>query len=167
MSKHIHGRETTIITERPAQDEFVEATLSEMNVFLDAMKTCRDAVLSSVAEELDDTVVEALLSETILQVDELATHHWAEEIYVVDTTVHLIDPDTVTFRVIGSISVTLQWGSNSDFRRGDGAQMPKSFPFWCDLVLPIKTPWDISSAEMGHSVDTSDWYSNRYDEEPP
>ena len=45
LSKHIHGRETTIITEHDVQDRFAEATLDEMEAFLDTMHACREAVL--------------------------------------------------------------------------------------------------------------------------
>lgn len=164
LSKHIHGRETSIINERAEQDAFAEATLAEMEAFLDAMRACRDAVLSPISDELDDAAVDALLSETILAVDELASHYSVEEIYVDTITVDAIGPDRVTFRATGSIAVVLQWGSNSDLRRGDGAEMEESFPFWCDIVLPIESPWDLLNAETEYCIDTREWFGNRYDE---
>ena len=163
LSKHIHGRETTIITEHDEQDRFAEATLDEMEAFLDAMHACREAVLLPVVEELDDAAVDTLLSETIQEVDRLASRYSLEEIYVDNVVVNDIDPHTVEFRATGSISVILQWGSNSDLRRGDGAELPESFSFWCNITLPIDNPWDLRYAETEYGVDNRDWYGERYD----
>ena len=82
LSKHIHDKETTIITEHDVQDRFAEATLDEMEAFLDAMHACREAVLLPVAKELDAAAVDTLLSETIQEVDLLASHHSIEDICV-------------------------------------------------------------------------------------
>ncbi len=161
LSKHIHGRETTIITEHDVQDRFAEATLDEMEAFLDAMHACREAVLLPVAKELDAAAVDTLLNETIQEVDSLASHHSIEDICVDKVVVKDIDPHTVKFRATGSISVILQWGSNSDRRRGDGAELPESFPFWCDITLPIDNPWDLHYAETEYEVDTSDWFGEK------
>ncbi len=163
LSKHIHGRETTVITEHDVQDRFAEATLDEMEAFLDAMHACRKAVLLPVVEELDDAAVDTLLSETIQDVDELASHYSLEDISVDKVIVKDIDPHTVKFRATGSISVILQWGSNSDLRRGDGLELPESFPFWCDITLPIDYPWDLRCAETEYWVDNSAWRDERYD----
>ena len=161
LSKHIHGRETTTIREHDVQDRFAEATLDEMEAFLDAMHACREAVLLPVAKELDAAAVDTLLSETIQEVDLLASHHSIEDICVDKVVVKDIDPHTVKFRATGSISVILQWGSNSDRRRGDGAELPESFPFWCDITLPIDNPWDLHYAETEYEVDTSDWFGEK------
>ncbi|MBK1695657.1 hypothetical protein [Rhodovibrio salinarum] len=164
LSKHVHGRQNTVITDPAEQDRFVAATLRDMEAFLDAIRDCREAVLDPIAEELDGAAVQALLCETILAIDELATHHAIEEIYVAEIRVNDIDAHAVTYRATGSISVVLQWGSNSDMRRGDGAELPQDFPFWCDISTPIAAPWDLWFAEVNYGVDTRQWHSNRYDE---
>jgi hypothetical protein len=97
------------------------------------------------------------MSETILEVDELATHHYIQEIYVADTTVHAIGPETITYRSTGSIDVILQFGSNSDVARGDGAELEQSFPFSCDIEIPLLDPWDLGLAETRYGVDVSSW----------
>ncbi len=71
---------------------------------------------------------------------------------------HRIGPNTITYRVEGTISVSLQWGSNSDVRRGDGAELDDDFPFHCDIELPLGDPWDLNEAETNYGVDTSSWY---------
>ena len=157
LSKHVHGREATIILDKNEQDVIAAETLEAMGSFLETARECRSAVLEPIVEELDEAAIDALLSETILSVDELASHHSIEEIYVDSVEVHLIGPDTITYRATGSVSVVLQWGSNSDLRRGDGAELGQSFPFTCDIALPLDDPWELEAAEMNYGVDTSEW----------
>ncbi|MBO0733107.1 MAG: hypothetical protein J2P49_02055 [Methylocapsa sp.] len=53
--------------------------------------------------------------------DELAGHHSIEEVY--NETMHVVesDADIIHYEARGSVCVQLQWDSNSDFRKGDGA----------------------------------------------
>ena len=61
LSKHIHVRETTIITEHDVQDRFAEATLDEMEAFLDTMHACREAVLlAELARHVPEMVFTSL-----------------------------------------------------------------------------------------------------------
>jgi Predicted pPIWI-associating nuclease len=157
LSKHVHGRENTIIRDLSEQDAVVAQTVAAMGAFLDALHECRQAVLKPIAGALDRGAIDALLSETLLEVDELATHHSVEEIYVDDINVTTIGVDSITYRVSGEVGVTLQRGSNSDVRRGDGAEVEQSFPFQCEFELPLEDPWDLDLAELSYRVDTSKW----------
>lgn len=157
LSKHVHGRERTIITGRAAQDAAAQATVMAMAAFLDVIHDCRAAILDPIAEALDDAAVDALASDSLVEVDELASHFSLEEVYVDRTVVHAIGADCITYRTTGSVSVILQWGSNSDLRRGDGAELGQSFPFFCDIELPLDEPWELGLAEVTCGVDTSSW----------
>src|SRR5919106_954629 len=118
---------------------------------------CRAAILEPVGEALDDAAVDALLSETILEVDELATHHSVQEVYVDRVVVHSIGSHFITYRATGSVSVVLQWGSNSDLRRGDGAELGQAFPFRCDISTSLDDPWKLDFSETEFGVDTREW----------
>lgn len=170
LSKHVHGRENTLIVEEAAQNATAGATIAAMAAFLDAVHDCRAAVLSPIEDALDDTAVDALLSDALGEVDELASHHSLNEVYVHRIAVHAIGADFITYRAIGSVSVTLQWGSNSDLRRGDGAESDQSFPFFCDMELPLDEPWALGMAETTCGVDTSEWAEamrpDEFDETP-
>jgi len=157
LSKHVHGREKTIIRDPSEQDTVVAQTVAAMGAFLDALHECRQAVLKPIAAALDRGAIDALLSETLLEVDELATDHSIDEIYVEDITVQTIGVDSITYRVSGEVGVRLQWSSNSDVRRGDGAEVEQSFPFQCEFELPLEDPWDLDLAELSYGVDTSKW----------
>ena len=157
LSKHVHGRENTVINDRDEQDAMAEITVAAVRAFLDAVSDSRSAVLEPIAEALDEAAIDALLSETLGEVDELASHYSLEEVYVDRVVVHTIGVDTITYRATGSVAVVLQWGSNSDVRRGDGAELEQSFPFHCDIELPLDDPWNLDLAETTYGVDTREW----------
>jgi hypothetical protein len=170
LSKHVHGRQTTIVREQNEQDAVAQRTVAAMSAFLDALHECRDAVLTPIAETLDEAAIDALLSETLLEVDELASHYSLDEVNVEHVAVHKIAANTITYRVTGSVEVTLQWGSNSDVRRGDGAELEQNFPFQCEFELPLDDLWDLDLAEPTYGVDTREWTdamgADEYDERP-
>jgi hypothetical protein len=155
LSKHVHGRENTILLDEKAQDTVAVETVAAMTAFLDALRECRDSVLKPISEALDSAAIDALLSETILEVGELATHHSVDEIYVDNIAVQTIGVDSIMYRVTGTLGVTLQWGSNSDLRRDDGMEIEHSFPFHCEFQLPLDDPWDLDLATLSYEVDTS------------
>ena len=157
LSKHVHGREHSIIVDEAAQNATASATIAAMAAFLDAVHDCRAAVLDPIAEALDDAAVDALLSDSLGEVDELASHYSLNDVDVDRITVHAIGADFIRYRATGSVGVTLQWGSNSDLRRGDGAELDQSFPFCCDIELPLDEPWELALAETTCGVDTSEW----------
>ena len=68
LSKHVHGNENTITRGQSEQDIVAERTVAAMGAFLDALRECRDAVLMPIAEALDSAAVDALLSDSMLEV---------------------------------------------------------------------------------------------------
>lgn len=167
LSKHVHGREDTLILDGATQDQEAVATVDAVAEFLNAYHECRAALLEPLAESLDDAAVDDLMQETIQSIDELATHHSIEEIYVGNTEVVSIGAESVRYRASGTISVILQWGSNSDLRRGDGAELGQSFPFECLFDVPVTDPQEIGEAEIVSGVDTSSWWGDYYEDERP
>jgi hypothetical protein len=166
LSKHVHGNENSIILDQTEQDKVAARTAVSMGACMDALRECREAVLKPIAEALDSAAVDALLSDAMLEVDELATHFSVDELYVESVAVSAIGADMITYRVTGSVEVTLQWGSNSDLRRGDGAESSQSFPFHCEFQLPLDDPWDLGHAELTYGVDVSRWHEMMAPDEP-
>ena len=166
LSKHVHGNENTILRNQSEQDIIAERTVADMGAFLDSLRECRDAVLKPIADTLDDAAVHTLLSDSMLEVDELASHFSVDELYVDSVTVSAIGADEITYLVTGSVDVTLQWGSNSDLRRGDGAESAQSFPFHCEFQVPLDDPWDLKQAKRTYGVDVSKWHEAMEPDEP-
>ncbi len=116
-------------------------------------------------ETLDEEAVDTLMSETIGEIDELASHHSIEEVYTEDTQVLSIGARYVRYQASGTVSVVLQYGSNSDVRRGDGAEMSTSFPFAVEFEVPVEEPRDLRNALIVSGVDTGSWFDGPDDED--
>jgi hypothetical protein len=157
LSKHVHGREDTIVEGNDEQDVAASAAIEALGQFLDVYHECRTTILDAIQQELDDAAVNALIMDTIQEVDELASHHSVDEVYVGDTSVRSIGAHFITYRATGSVAITLQWGSNSDMRRGDGAEAGLSFPFRCDIQVSLDDPLDVASGDTDYAVDVSSW----------
>jgi hypothetical protein len=167
LSKHVHGRAQTLVRDTQEQEAEAAATVAAVEELLHAYHDCRIALIEPLVEDLDEAAIDDLLAETIQSIDELATHHTIEEIYTAETDVALIGSDFVRYRASDSVSVTLQWGSNSDMRRGDGAEVDESFPFECVFDVPLDDPRDLDRAEVVSGVDTGSWYGDDWRDEGP
>jgi len=143
-------------------DALVWETTESVSGFFTAIIECRKEITDSLWELIDSTVIDEVLRETILEIDELATHHFIEEIYNDKIELYEINHEAIKFRAEGTIACELQWGSNSDQRRGDGGVTPQSFPFTCELFSPICDLETIEVEEGTFGVDTSSWTNVRY-----
>lgn len=130
-----------------------------------AIQSCRQQIITALWEQIGATVVDESLRETLLAIDEIAAHHSIEEVYTHRIEITEITHDEIVFCATGSIATELQWGSNSDVRRGDGATLSKSFPFACNLWCPVDDPTQIEVREDSLLVDTSSWLDGYYDDE--
>lgn len=166
LSHHIHARESTIVSDVAEQNSIVESTSGAMADFLTLFSDCRREIVSAIEETISDAAIDALLSETIMAIDELANHHSIEDVSVEKVRVQRIGADEIVYHAEGTVSVGLQWGSNSDLRNGDGAEMDESFPFSADIKVPIDDIADVSRGEVEYGVDTTGWYGNDDHEEP-
>ncbi|MGO7613618.1 hypothetical protein ACC689_20310 [Rhizobium ruizarguesonis] len=164
LSKHVHARQDTLITNLQLQDREVAPVVDDVVDLFAAYFEYRSALIDPLIESLDEEAVNDLMSETLQELDELATHHGIEEVYTEHTEVVEITAASVRYRASGSIAVSLQWGSNSDVRRGEGAEMDKRFPFSCDFVVPTEDPRNLALAEIASGVDTDSWWRGRYEE---
>jgi len=143
-------------------DALVNETTEAVSGFLRTISDCRRLIIDSLWEQIDSAVIDETLRETILAIDELATHHYIDEVYTDKVEIYEINHEFIMFRVNGSIGCELQWGSNSDLRRGDGAVLPQSYPFTCELISPVHEPETVESIEESLGVDTSSWTDIRY-----
>lgn len=165
LSKFTHIDEATFGLNAADVDAHVNATEGALNALCETIQQCRDDLREALTEEIDDAVVNAALDETILEIDELATHHTIEEIYTADVEIVDITSDRIVLTAEGTIDVTLQWGSNSDVARDDGAVMSASFPFSCSLSASVFDPHNVESDVSTLTVDTTSWrFEEDFDE---
>lgn len=158
LSKFTHIEPKTFDLPENEVNKLVEETICSVYAFLQLINECKDLIIKGLWEQIDQTVVEEIVSETIQSLDELATHHYIDESYIDSIVIYCIDHEHIQFRAIGTVSCELQYGSNSDFRRGDGVKLSESFPFNCELNSSVKHPSNVESIEGSLDVDTDSWY---------
>lgn len=135
LSKHTHIEKETFDIPSVEVDRYVEDVLSALMRLLDVIDETRGALISNLREHIDQAAVDSALAETIQEIDELATHHYIDEVYTAEVSVIGIDSRNVFFEATGTVSCELQWGSNSDLRNGDGALLAEAFPRGVPLYL--------------------------------
>ena len=163
MSKYTHVRPETIIEDQHQIDAFVTDAIGALVNLFSSFEHCRASVIHALLEKIDDTAAEALISETIVEVDALSSHHSVDEVYVDKMRIASLTHDTIHIEVTGSLGVELQWGSNSDLRRGDGATLSQYFPFTVTMQSPVDDVGDFDDVRYG--VDISSWRDHDADRE--
>lgn len=166
LSKFTHARPNTLITDPGAIAEHGGETLLALAEFLDDILTARAAVASALEEHIHDAVYDAIAGETLPELDELSSHYSVESHDVEEVEITRIASDWIHIIAEGSVTVGLQWGSNSDIRNDMGAVGEQSIPFKASLMAPVQSPQKVERDEEGlASVDTSSWWENYYDPE--
>ena len=165
LSKHTHIEEPTFNLGDEEVERFVNVTLAAVVGLFQTISECRITLVEAFMENLDASVVDAAISETILSIDELATHHCIDAVHTEQVHIRQIDAHLIHFVAEGTVECELQWGSNSDLRRGDGATLDQAYPFICELTSPVDNPGVIVTEESAFSADTSSWWEGYYDEE--
>lgn len=159
LNKATHLRPGTIVAEAPAVEALAQDALGSLAALVDAIDHCRTEMMVAVTEAVVNEATDEVLRETIQTIDELATHHSIEEVYVDEVKTVKIDAHFVWYRATGTIGVELQWGSGSDFRRGDGAALDHSFPFVCDIPAPVDNPERFETSMTDLQVSDGGWYA--------
>lgn len=143
-------------------DNLVNETTQAVYEFLTTISECRSIIVDKLWEHIDSAVIDETLRETIIAIDELASHSYIDEVNTDTIAITEIDHKEIKFKAEGYIGCELQWGSNSDIRRGDGAVLPQSFPYQCELTSPVDSPDEVEVREDSFGVDTSSWTDTRY-----
>lgn len=164
LNKFTHVNEDSFDSAPAAVEQHAVAVCGAMKSFLDCADEARKLLCSRVEEKVHEEVVSEAISETILSIDELATHHSIQEIDVHVVEVTSMTHSEISFTAYGSVGVELQWGSNSDVRNGDGAVAQDSYPLTCRFVSKVDSPEELEIVEGSLCVDTSSWWDGYQDE---
>lgn len=165
MSKYTHIQENTFALDIDEQDTLVtEITTSLLN-FLVMIDEFRGELFSRLEEKIFDATADHEMYQTILSLDAISGHYTTEGLGVDSQKISHIDSTFIYVTVQGTIDTTLQWGSNSDLRRGDGAVLEQNFPFSCEIQFLCSNPEEYELNADNFCVDTSEWYKNWIDED--
>lgn len=158
LSKHTHIQPDTIDIAASVQDEYVSESLKAVQDLFSLIDDSWRSVSEALIDQIDKEVVDRVISDTIDEIDEVATHHNIEEVCVEEVDVVAIGSTEIQLSVGGTISAELQYGSNGDMRRGDGVAFGHGFPFSCKFRTPVSHPGDFPDGPEDFHVNNDDWY---------
>lgn len=164
LNKHVHGRDGTVERDIDRQDVVADEVLDALAELLEAQREYRREIVNGIADSLHSEAVKKFTTETVGDIDELATHHTVDWVGINERSVVGITASHVEYEITGSVGVTLLYGSGSDRRRDDGAQLTDEFPIAMRFRVPVETPDDLGEAEITSEIDTSAWFDHEDDE---
>ena len=126
--------------------------------FVDKITEIRSNVIDAIVEDVDRSLVEKVLMESVEEVMELSTHQHIDDIYSEESRVIKIGASSLQLDVKGTVECELLYGSASDRRRDDGASISESFPIQASLNVVFQAPLGSSIDVKSLNVDTSSWY---------
>jgi hypothetical protein len=135
--------------------------------FFNLIEGTRKELCDHFITEIADVATNTFVLSIFDAIEGLATHSVIDEAYV--ETIDIIDFDNkeIRFEACGTVYVELQWGSNSDFKRGDGARGVASYPFSMIVTTEIGNleNWDVEDAQI-HVDDESPYSTVRWEPDP-
>ncbi len=167
LNKFTHVNEDSFDSSQEDVERHASAACEALQSFLDCAAEARKLLCGRVEERVHDDVVGEAIGDTILSLDEIATHHCIDDVDVHQIEVTSMDHAEIQFTAYGSVGVQLQWGSNSDVRRGDGAVIQDSYPLTCRFISQVDNPEELEMVQDSLCVDTSSWWDDYYDEGEP
>lgn len=158
LNKYTHVTEKTFDISKKEKDEKAKEVIDSFVSLYALIQEYKNKIIYNVEHFITDDIYEQAIYETLGAIDELATHHSIESVYVNDISIEKIKEDLIVMDVTGDIDVILQWGSNGDLRRGDGHERETSFSFDCIVSVEISES-DYSDIKVGViRVDTDEYF---------
>jgi len=163
LSKYTHITEETFdIPDEDAELQAVRA-LETFDQLSELINERRDALRSSAADAAKDALAEKLFGEVNDELDRLSTHTSVDDVQLEYLAIVSITPDQIVYQGKGSVDVRLQYGSDSDVARDDGAVMHDSYPLDCQFEADTSDPLAISIVPGTLDLDTFSFYDDGED----
>lgn len=158
LSKHTHIEPATFGINSANTHRLASECLEATKYFFEHFVECRAQVSEALSNHVDHHLLNHVISETIDSVDELATHHFIDEICVDTINIIEIGPVAIELMIDGTICCELQYGSDSDVRNDIGAVMSTSFPLRAELTVQLVRPLGKIASIRRFTVNTNSWY---------
>lgn len=158
LSKFTHVAPDTFGISQSETTRIADSIESAVVELLQTIDRCRSQISYEISRHTDQAIFREAIQENIGSLDELATHHYIDSIFTEEVTVLYISHDQVRFKVTGSISVVLQWGSDSDLKKDFGATSNQSFPFECFLWSKVDSIKKLNVIRQSLRVNLDSWY---------
>jgi len=149
LSKHVHVREATAITDIEIMTTVVSDTMTFLVEFFQGVRSCHKTVTAALEELIHEETIMALVTEDLDYIDVLSSSHSVESIDDFAVSIVSIDHELVQFRVKGDVGIEFYWGGSGD----DGLAGDESLPFTATMSSSIDDMESFQDVEV--TVDAS------------
>lgn len=158
LSNFTHVELSTFNTELAKVEDMAAECLDSTLQFVQKINELRILVAERLFDDVDSVLIDRINSESVEELMELSTHQFIDEIEPHKVVVELIGVTSLKMCVHGAISAMLMYGSSSDRKKGDGAEIPVSFPVYSEMEVHFKPPLGSYIDLNVFNVDTSSWF---------
>lgn len=155
LSKYTHISEKTFNLSEKEIDLFVKVIDNAISLFLSNIFDIKSKLSEKLNIWLWDLINDTFMSTTIQEIDELCTHYLID--YVDIESVEFINEKCssllwdiskpIDIEVTGQIGVEHQFGSDGDYKRGDGLRYDASYPYKIEFKIKIPSIKEIMDDE--------------------
>ncbi|KPM90516.1 hypothetical protein HJ131_05130 [Vibrio parahaemolyticus] len=159
LSKYTHVRSDKYFnaSEKDCEEQSKNILVLTSDI-LTLIEDCRNEILWKIEEHLNKAVINASIERTMEGLDILSSHGMVNYLELEDYSVEKITSQSIEINGGGTAYCTLEWGSRSDWRNGDGASLDTDFPFNFKAFAAIANFEDIDIPENHIDIDNRSWY---------
>jgi hypothetical protein len=119
-----------------------------------------ESLLSEAADAAKDALADELFGQVQSELDILSTHSIVDGVHLESISITSLDLNRILFEGDGSVDVRLQYGSDADVARDDGAISYDSYPLECKFEADTERPLEITITPGSLHIDTDSFYDD-------
>jgi hypothetical protein len=119
-----------------------------------------ESLLSEAADAARDALADELFGQVQSELDILSTHSTVDGVHLESLTITSLDSNRILFEGEGSVDVRLQYGSNADVARDDGAVSHDSYPLDCKFEADTERSLEITIMPGSLLINTDSFYDD-------
>ena len=158
MSAFVHPTAATFATSEQKAIAAFDTTIDLFLQLFAAIDSAQEHLRDALQIELQERLSEIFTSDFFDEWDTLSTHTRPQDAEDVAVEIDDIGEETIACTGTGSVLCDLQYGSDGDCRRGDGAEFSDSYPFKLSGEAQTANPRNVTVVRSDVSVDTSSFY---------
>jgi len=161
LSKYTHiNPENYDLTETEIETKS-QVVLDKFALLVETINQYRDHLKKYLDDIIEENMIDTVISNSYENIDMLAPHFSLNYGIVEDYHVIEISDIEIILKVIGSISVTLQYGSRQERRNDNGLDLNENFPYETHIRYTIEDEFPNDNFAIDpFDVDTSSWYGD-------
>lgn len=161
LSKYTHINPEVFNLEEEKIENNSDEVLSTFRLFVETIEDYRKEIKDFLDGHIEEHLISSIISNSFVSVDYLAPHYSLNYSEISEYYISEINATEIIVNVEGNIFVTLEYGSRSERRVGDGLDLEEDFPFETKVKYKISEDFPSNDYDVeDYDVDTSEWYGD-------